>query len=171
MKPIELEKNLNWIVNKGNNRVLARRATYDPAYQYYLNMPGSYEIYLEDSGIKVSNIIKYKIDKITPNIGSPEQRLPEFYRYNLTVNDQQCVTRTTLGEKDDRGLQWVIIKDGRIMLERVADKEINYCNMLRIAGPFKIYLKQGIKGDYYKVSEAVISNADAVRRAIAEPAN
>ena len=161
MRDPKEEMNLVWVVIKNGERVLARRAVYDVGYQYYANMPGLYSIYLENGGNIVSNTIEYTIDKITPTIGSPEQKLPDRTDlYTLEVDDQQCVLRRSLVKRNERGLTWVIVKDGRVKLERLAENEVKYCNVLRIPGPFKIYLKQTIGGDYYKVSNEITANSE-----------
>jgi len=140
----ELGDDVVWVVEQDGLVVLEYNGANDLSYTYYDNKLGSsYRIwlgmYIDGTFQIVSNIIEYEVT------GS--------YPYALSVGPDYNITRTGyLGDP----VQWVVVKNGSVVLQRNASNELSYTYYSNTIGStIEIYLQQYIDGDYQPVSNTV----------------
>ncbi len=134
---------LTWVIEKDGQVVLERNASNELSYTYFLNVDQSkYRVWLKqfvDGQYQVvSNIIEYEV-------GQTE--------FELSVDQQFKLHRD--GQLGDQ-IQWVVEKDGQIVLERLASNELDYTYFNNAAGSsFRVWLKMFVNGEYEVVSNIV----------------
>lgn len=134
---------LQWVIEKDGEAVLKRNAANELNYTYFRNDAGSkFRVWLEkfiDGEYKiVSNLIEYEV-------GQSDFVLSVDQQFELFRNGQ-------LGDQ----VQWVIEKDGQIVLERNAENETRYQYFSNSLGSsFRVWLKKFINGQYEVVSNVV----------------
>lgn len=141
---------LVWNVEKDGVVVLQRNAAGELRYRYFANAIGSdYRIWLTQfiggQYQQVSNVVEY-----TPGVTD---------LYELTLGNNYLLQRSgSIGD----ALQWVIEKDGNIVLQRNAANELSYTYFNNSVGSkFRVWLKQFINGEYKIVSNTVEYEAGA----------
>ena len=133
-----------WVVEKDGEIVLRRNAAGELRYRYYRNFDGDnirvwLEQFIDGSYQQVSNIVEY-----TPGVTD---------LYELTLSDNFELGRT--GQLGD-SVQWVIEKDGEIVLQRNAANELNYTYFNNTTGSdFRVWLQMFLDGQYQVVSNTV----------------
>ena len=140
----EIGDDLTWVVEKDGAIVLQRNAAGELSYRYFYNVPGSHyriwlSAYINGGSQQVSNIVEY-----SPGITD---------MYELTLGNDYSFERSgAIGDP----VQWVIEKDGEIVLERNASDELSYTFFSNTAdSKFRVWLKQFIDGEYKIVSNTV----------------
>lgn len=143
----QLGENLQWVIEKDGQIALKRNAANELTYTYYNNSPGShYRVWLEQfvDGYYtvVSNTVEYTV-----------QAEGEQYPYSLSVDGNYQLTRS--GQLGDN-LQWVIEKNGSVVLERNAANELSYTYYSNTSGStIEVYLQQFVDGSYQQVSNSI----------------
>lgn len=135
---------VQWVIEKDGIVVLERNAANELNYTYYNHTPGAQmrawlQQYIDGEYRVVSNVVEYEI--------------PGVYDYSLTLASDYTVTRSgSLGEN----VQWVVIKDGKVVLQRLAANELSYRYYSNTPGSsFEIYLQKFVSGAYRQVSNSV----------------
>lgn len=135
---------VSWVIERDGNIVLQRNASGELEYRYFYNyLGGDFRIWLQafagGSYQRVSNIVEY-----TPGI-------TDLFELNLG-SDYELHRSGQYGDN----LQWVIEKDGEIVLERYAGNELSYTYFNNTEGSrFRVWLKQFINGEYRVVSNTI----------------
>lgn len=139
-----LEDDATWVVEKDGVVVLRRNAKGELKYRYYNNTTGSdiviwLERFVDGHYQQISNEVTY-----TPGTS-------DLFELDL-LSGYQLQRSGELGDS----VQWVIEKDGEIVLQRNAANELNYTYFQNSQGSqFKVWLKQAINGEYKTVSNVV----------------
>jgi hypothetical protein len=135
---------LSWVIEENGEVVSVSDACCDMSFKYTNQIPGAQyrawlEMNIEGEFQTVSNIVEYSE--------------PEFHDYSLSLGADYQITRSgELGEN----LAWVIIKDGKVVLQRNAANELSYTYYRNTDGSnFKVYLHKFIDGYYQRVSNIV----------------
>ncbi|MEJ2463866.1 MAG: GEVED domain-containing protein [Candidatus Thiodiazotropha sp.] len=135
---------VSWVIEEDGQIVLERNASDEMTYSYFNTVPGSsyriwLQMYLNGQYQAVSNIVEYAE--------------PAFYDYTLSLGPDNEISRS--GQVGD-SLTWVIVKDGKVVLQRNAANELSYTYFNNTNGSdFKVYLTQFIGGYYRRVSNVV----------------
>lgn len=143
----QLGDSLQWVIEKDGQIALKRNAANELTYTYYSNTPGSsYRVWLEQfiNGYYtvVSNTVEYTV-----------QAEGGQYPYSLSVDGNYLLTRS--GQLGDN-LQWVIEKNGSVVLQRNAADELSYTYYSNTSGStIKVHLQQFINGVYQQVSNSI----------------
>lgn len=139
-----LEDDVTWVVEKDGVVVLRRNAKGELKYRYYSNTTGSdiviwLESFVDGSYQQISNEVTY-----TPGIS-------DLFELDLS-SGYQLQRSGNLGDS----VQWVIEKDGEIVLQRNAANELSYTYYRNDLGSqFEVWLEQFINGEYKRVSNVV----------------
>ncbi len=142
---------ISWVIEQDGQIVLERNASDEMTYSYFNNVPGSsyriwLQMYLNGQYQAVSNIVEYSE--------------PAFYDYTVSLGPDYAITRSGgLGDS----LTWVIVKDGKVVLQRNAANELTYTYFSNTDGSsFQVYLTRFIDGYYQRVSNVVEYTIDTV---------
>ena len=139
----EIGDSVTWVIEMDGEVVLRRNASNELSYQYYRNYPtSSYRVWLESyidgAYQQVSEIISYGEEPIF---------------YELSVDSDYTITRS--GELGDSA-QWVIEKDGNIVLQRNASNELQYQYYSNTDGSaIRVWLQSFVDGEYEVISNIV----------------
>ena len=140
----QLGDEVQWVIERDGVVVLERYAANELTYTYFNNNPGSsYRVWLKmfvnGQYEVVSNIVEYQV--------------PAAYPYTLTLGPNYQINRSgSLGDN----VQWVIVKNGSVVLQRLASNELSYTYYSNTPGStIQVYLQQFIGGYYQPVSNTV----------------
>ncbi len=135
---------VQWVIEQDGSIVLQRNAANELSYTYFNNTPGSsyrvwLQMFIDGSYQVVSNIVEYDVQASFP--------------YTLSLGTGYQVNRSgSLGEP----VQWVIVKNGNVVLQRNAANELSYTYYSNTPGStIQVYLQQFIGGYYQPVSNTV----------------
>jgi hypothetical protein len=135
---------VSWVIEQDGQIVLQRNASNEMTYSYFNNTPGStyrvwLEMYLNGQYQIVSNIVEYVESA--------------YYDFTLTLGAGYTITRSgALGDS----VNWVIIMDGAVVLQRYAGNELSYTYYRNFPGSsIDVYLEKFIGGAYQQVSNTV----------------
>lgn len=133
-----------WVIEVDGKVALKRNAASEIEYRYYRNYTGFHirawlEEFKDYQYQVVSNVVTY-----TPGTTN---------LYELNLNSHYAISRSgSIG--DD--LQWVIEKDGELVLERNAENELEYIYFAnQEGGKYRVWLKSFIGGEYKVVSNTL----------------
>jgi hypothetical protein len=134
---------LTWVVEENAQIVLESSASSGFELFYAKNRPGSaYRIWLrrsEPGGLRVSNAVSYAV--------------PASYPFTLALGASYRVTRS--GQLGD-SVNWVIARNGQVVLRRLASNELSYVYYANSSGgAFEVYLERFEGGYYRPVSNTV----------------
>ena len=134
---------VQWVIEKDGVIVLERNAENELDYTYFSNTNGSqFRVWLKqfiNGEYKVvSNTIEYEVGNS---------------QFSLTVDQSFELSRT--GMQGDQ-VQWVIEKNGSVVLERNAENELNYTYFSNTPGALvRVWLQMFIDGSYQIVSNVI----------------
>lgn len=137
-------ENVSWVVESNGEIALQRNASGELKYKYYRNYHGDnirvwLQQFINGAYEQISNAVEY-----TPGTTN-------LFELNLG-SDYELSRSGNLGDS----VQWVIEKDGIIVLERNAASELSYTYFANTNGSnFRVWLKQFIGGEYKVVSNTI----------------
>lgn len=159
-----LEDNLVWCFAHDGKYGLRRNAKGNLQCKYHRNRAGdivhAFLARFENGEYyRVSNIVKYKVTAAAlakpqlPVDKVPEHLVAKLTSHTLTIDKSYKVTRSgRLGEP----VQWVVIANGQVGLQRLASKELSYTYYRNQPGSIvHVYLTSFIDRAYRRVSNIV----------------
>lgn len=140
---------VRWVIEQDYANTVTRTANYELNYLHFNNQPGSsYRVWLEamvDGEYEtVSNIAEYSV---------AADAEPPAASYEITLDDNYQVNRSgSLGDN----VQWVIVKNGNVVLRRNASNELSYTYFSNTSGSdIFVYLQQTVDDIVQPVSNVV----------------
>jgi hypothetical protein len=146
-------------------RALSRNAAGEMECHFFRNTPGSIvHAFVARRGERVSNVVRYVVPAQVLAYGAPRapaelnDRVPEHdvlrkLTHHIDLDADNTVQRTgDLGEK----VGWVVVRNGRVVLHRLATKELTYRYTSTRSGDIvHVYLNAPVGGYYQRVSNIV----------------